>query len=139
MLNPDKYIRKYFYDYLTGEGLSVFDTSQSVDNEDFCVLLSTQSKVLEHGNKCVKNWDSTILIEIIQRVPNVGNTGSRVAINDAENEISVAYELFDIEEFSVTTKAYSSTDLVTYGLNEIINRTIVTINLKLYQNEYNTD
>ena len=133
MVNPDKYIRKYFFNYLQGEGLNVFDSSQGVDNEDFCVLLSTQSKNIEYGNKCVNNWDSTILIEVIERVPNVGNTGSRVAINDAENEVNVAYELIELDNFAVTTKSYQTTDAVTYGLNEIINRVIITINFKLYE------
>jgi hypothetical protein len=133
MVNPDKYIRKYFYDYLSNEGFNIFDSSQGVDNQDFCVLLSTQSKNIEYGNKCVNNWDSTILIEIIERLPNVGNTGSRVKINDAENEINVAYELIELDDFKITTKAYQTTDLVTYGLNEIINRVIITINLKLYE------
>jgi hypothetical protein len=139
MLNPDKYIRKYFYDTLTEDGLSVFDSRLGLQKLDFYVLLSTQSKLLEQGNKCGFNYDSTIVIEIVDVTPKQGNQGSRVSLNDAEEKIINAYLNAVIENFDITTKNYSTTDLSTYGTNEIIKRTILTINLKLYQNEYNTD
>jgi hypothetical protein len=139
MLNPDKYIRKYFYDTLTQEGLSVFDSRLGLQKLDFYVLLSTQSKLLEQGNKCGLNYDSTIVIEIVDVTPKQGNQGSRVSLNDAEEKIINAYLNAVIENFDITTKNYSTTDLSTYGTNEIIKRTILTINFKLYQNEYNTD
>jgi hypothetical protein len=139
MLNPDKYIRKYFYDTLTEDGLSVFDSRLGLQKLDFYVLLSTQSKLLEQGNKCGFNYDSTIVIEIVDVTPKQGNQGSRVSLNDAEEKIINAYLNAVIENFDITTKNYSTTDLVTYGTNEIIKRTILTINFKLYQNEYNTD
>jgi hypothetical protein len=139
MLNPDKYIRKYFYDTLTEEGLSVFDSRLGLQKLDFYVFLSTQSKLLEQGNKCGFNYDSTIVIEIVDVTPKQGNQGSRVSLNDAEEKIINAYLNAVIENFDITTKNYSTTDLSTYGTNEIIKRTILTINFKLYQNEYNTD
>jgi hypothetical protein len=133
MLNPDKYIRKYFYDTLTAEGLSVFDSRKGTEINDFYVLLSTQSKLLQHGNKCVNNYDSTIIVEIIQVLPKQGNPGSRLAINDAEEKAIEAYLNAEIEGFEITTKNYSSSDLVTYGTNELINRVILTINFKIYE------
>ena len=132
-MNPDKYIRKYFYDTLTDEGLKVYDSRQGLDSEDFYILLSTQSKLLEQGNKCGFNYDSTIIIEVIEVTPKQGNAGSRVLINDAEELIINSYISAEIENFNITNKNYSTTDLVTYGLNETIKRTIVTINFKLYQ------
>ena len=132
-MNPDKYIRKYFFDTLTDEGLKVYDSRQGLDSEDFYILLSTQSKLLEQGNKCGFNYDSTIIIEIIEVTPKQGNAGSRVLINDAEELIINSYISAEIENFNITNKNYSTTDLVTYGLNETIKRTIVTINFKLYQ------
>jgi len=132
-MNPDKYIRKYFFDTLTDKGLKVYDSRQGLDSEDFYILLSTQSKLLEQGNKCGFNYDSTINLEILEVTPKQGNAGSRVLINDAEELIINSYISAEIENFNITTKNYSTTDLVTYGLNETIKRTIVTINFKLYQ------
>jgi len=133
MLNPDKYIRKYFYDTLTADGLSIFDSRKGTEINDFYVLLSTQSKLLQQGNKCVNNYDSTIIIEIIQVLAKQGNQGSRLAINDAEEKAIEAYLNAEIEGFEITTKNYSSSDLVTYGTNELINRVILTINFKIYE------
>jgi plastocyanin domain-containing protein len=133
MLNPDKYIRKYFSETLTADGLTVFDSRKGTEVNDFYVLLSTQSKNLEHNNKCTKNWDSTIIIEIIQVLPKQGNSGSRVIINDAEEKAVEAYLNAEIEGFNITTKNYSSSDLTTYGTNELINRVILTINFKIYE------
>ena len=137
MLNPDKYIRKYFSEALTAEGLTVFDSRKGTEINDFYVLLSTQSKLLQQGNKCVNNYDSTITIEIIQVLPKQGNSGSRLAINDAEEKAIDAYLNAQIEGFNITTKNYSSNDIVTYGTNELINRVILTINFKIY--EHNTN
>jgi hypothetical protein len=140
MKNPDKEIRKYFYDNLTGEGLAVYDTRAGLDSENQYIILSTQSKVLEEGNKCGANWNSTTNIEIVEYLPKDGNQGSRVWINDTEEKITQAYKDVDyFNNFAITTRNYNSTDLVTYGTNELIKRTIITINFKLYENEHNTD
>jgi hypothetical protein len=140
MKNPDKEIRKYFFDTLTGEGLAVYDTRAGLDNENQYIILSTQSKVLEEGNKCGSNWNSTTNIEIVEYLPKDGNQGSRVWLNDTEEKITQAYKDVDyFDNFAITTRGYNSTDLVTYGTNELIKRTIITINFKLYENEHNTD
>jgi plastocyanin domain-containing protein len=97
------------------------------------VLLSTQSKLLGQGNKCGLNYDATIVLEIIQVRPKQGNAGSRLVINDVEESVINAYISAEIENFNITNKDYSTTDLVTYGLNETIKRTIITINFKLYE------
>jgi hypothetical protein len=132
MANPDKNIREYFYTALTTSGLNVFDTRQGQESNLKYVLLSTQSKTYEQGNKCGFNYDSTIVIEIIEYLPKQGNTTDRDWLNDSEDLIIDAYTNCQIEDFVLTTKTYSSTELTTYGLNEIINRKIITINFKLY-------
>jgi plastocyanin domain-containing protein len=133
MLNPDKYIRKYFYDYLISQGIACYDSRQGLEYNTIYVLLSTQSKLLEQGNKCGLNYDATIVLEIIQVRPKQGNAGSRLVINDVEESVINAYISAEIENFNITNKDYSTTDLVTYGLNETIKRTIITINFKLYE------
>lgn len=132
-MNPNKYIRKYFFDTLTTDGLSVFDSRKGLDSQNFYVLLSTQSKIKEKGNKCSEYYDCTINLEIIQVSPKEGNAVSRVSLDDAEEKIMDAYDSLAIENFNETEKNYTSTDLVTYGVNEIIKRIIVTINFKLYE------
>jgi hypothetical protein len=139
MLNPDKNIREFFYTALTDEGFAVYDTRQGQDKVLKYILLSTQSKTIELGNKCGYNFDATIVIEIIEYLPKQGNTTNRDWLNDAEEIVMQAYTNCEIEDFGLTVKNYTSTELSTYGVNEIINRKIITINLKLYQNEYNTN
>ena len=140
MRNPDKYIRKYFFDYLTDEGLTVFDTRPGTQNHNQYIVLSTQSKQLIEGNKCFPNWDSTINLEVVEYEAKDGNTSSRVWLNDTEEKITQAYLNADIfDNFAITVRGYNTTDLNTYGTNEIIKRTIITINFKLYENEHNSD
>lgn len=139
MINPDKHIRKYFYETLSGEDLLVFDSRQGGEAVNQYVLMTTQTKVLEQGNKCVNNFDATIVLEIVDYQPKQGNTGSRVWIDDTEEKIILSYFNAEIDNFAITNKNYNSNDLVTYGTNEIIKRKIITINFKLYQNEHNTN
>lgn len=132
-MNPDYYIRKYFFDALTLAGLAVYDSRTGLDEVPFYVLLTSQSKQRGKDNKCMSYFEASISIEILSVAPKTGNAISRTAINNAEELIIDAFNLANIINFEIRGRDYSSNDIVTPGLYETVIRTIVNINFKLYQ------
>lgn len=131
--NPDKWIRKAIYTPLAVLNIPVFEVRQGQSANNPYVLITTQSKSIEKGNKCAYNWDSNVTIEIIQRIKKTGNTASKVAINDIENQILSVINSLVIDNFVILTKNYSSNSLTTNGIDENIERIIINLNLKLYE------
>lgn len=132
-INPDKHIRKAIFDACTTLSIPCFDTRQGQSYLDTYVLLSTQSKRVNKGNKCNYNWEADITLEIIQRIQKTGNSGSRVGVNDIENQIISFINDFVVENFVILNRNYSSNSLTTTGINENIERIIINLNLKLYE------
>jgi hypothetical protein len=130
MLSPDKHIRKYFYDSLNSI-VPVYDANSVQDTDELYIVMSNQTKAIETPNKCYDNWNCNITLEIIQRSLASGNKGSRLLINDLEQEVINAYESIQIDGFSLINKEYDSNSLVTQGVKQIIDRQIITINLVL--------
>ena len=97
------------------------------------MLITTQSKSIQKGNKCAYNWDSNVTIEIIQRIVKTGNTASKVAINDIENQILSVINNLVIDNFVLLNTDYNSNSLTTNGIDENIERIIINLNLKLYE------
>lgn len=97
--NPDKWIRKAFYDLITDKNISsVWDmnvTGGIYPNE--YVLLSTQTKLDNQITKCGGQWDCTILLDIVTRYIGTGNTGSRLRVNDIEEDILMNIDELDIQ------------------------------------------
>ena len=131
--NPDKHIRKAIYDACTLVNIPCFDTRQGQEYNSVYVLMSTQTKSVQKGNKCKYNWDSNITLEIIQRNNKTGNSGSRVTVNDIEEQIILIINNLVINNFVLLNKVYDSNSLTTTGVNENIERIIINLNLKLYE------
>ena len=131
--NPDKWIRKAIYEPLAILNIPVFEVRQGQGSNNPYVLITTQSKSIEKGNKCAYNWDSNVTIEIVQRIQKTGNTASKVAINDIENQILSTINSLVIDNFVILTKNYNSNSLTTNGIDENIERIIINLNLKLYE------
>jgi hypothetical protein len=132
-INPDKHIRKAIYDACTLQNIPCFDTRQGQEYNAVYVLMSTQTKSLQKGNKCVYNWDSNITLEVIQRKNKTGNFGSRVTVDDVEEQIISIINNLVINNFVLLNKVYNSNSLTTTGVNENIERKIINLNLKLYE------
>lgn len=132
-INPDKHIRKAIYDACTLLNIPCFDTRQGQEYNAVYVLMSTQTKSLQKGNKCVYNWDSNIALEIIQRKNKTGNFGSRVTVDDIETQIISIINALVINNFVILNRNYDSNSLTTTGINENIERKIINLNLKLYE------
>lgn len=131
--NPDKWIRKAIYEPLAILNIPVFEVRQGQSTNNPYVLITTQSKSIEKGNKCAYNWDSNVTIEIIQRIKKTGNTASKVAINDIENQILSTINSLVIDNFVILNTNYNSNSLTTNGIDENIERIIINLNLKLYE------
>ena len=131
--NPDKWIRKAIYEPLAILNIPVFEVRQGQNANNPYVLITTQSKSIQKGNKCAYNWDSNVTIEIIQRIVKTGNTASKVAINDIENQILSVINNLVIDNFVLLNTDYNSNSLTTNGIDENIERIIINLNLKLYE------
>ena len=99
---PDKWIRKAVFDRIhrlgvdfDGEEITIpcYDTIVPEKGKNHYVLMTTQTNT-EVPNKCGNGWLSSILLNVVTRYPNTGNTGSRLLADDIANEILT--ELNDI-------------------------------------------
>lgn len=140
--NPDKHIRKAVFDLIQGivvdnVVIKCYD-SRVTGNEKLTeyVLLTTQTKDLTKPNKCKYRWETSMLIEIYTRSTSAGNQGSRLFLNNIEEEV---YNLlltdwdgntgFDTLVKNVTFE----TQLETVTDTENIFRSFLRLNLTLVQ------
>lgn len=135
MKNPDKYIRKFFNDSLSGmivngKQVKLYDVS-TPNNEDVLIILSTQSGSDDRVSKCSLDLNRTILIDIITRYK--GNIGSRALLDDIVEEVLQRTHNINVENFTVQDYRISYPgDIVTSTTTETIYRKIInySINLK---------
>jgi hypothetical protein len=131
--NPDKWIRKAIFDALTLINIPCFEVRQGQGSNNPYVIITTQSKSIEKGNKCKYHWDCNVSLEIIQRIVKTGNTASKVAINDIEKQILFIINSLVVENFVLLNTDYNSNSLTTNGIDENIERIIINLNFKLYE------
>lgn len=127
--SPDKWIRKYFADY--GFSIPIYDANSVKENDLLYIVMSNQTKFKVDDNKCFKSWECGIIIEIVQRSQGTHNKGSRVAINNIEDEVITAFNNITVTGYYLINKEYDSNSAVTQGINQVIDRQIININLKL--------
>lgn len=111
--NPDKHIRKAFYDLVTVNNITtIWDMNVTGDVYPLdYIILSTQTKQDNQLSKCGGQWECSILLDLVTRFVGTGNTGSRVKVNDIEeavianiNSLSIiGYKIFDIQLEQSTT------------------------------------
>jgi hypothetical protein len=131
MNNPNKDIRKYFFDALNGTGVPVFDSRQAVEDENICYLILDQNNTREDETKCNIATTQTLTIEVIERVQRFGNAGSRVALDDATESLYFVFDNITLTDYNITSKSISDNSVITYDTNEILNRNIVTLTFKI--------
>ena len=131
MTNPNKYIRKYFFDALNGTGIPVFDSRQATETANICYLILNQNNEREDETKCNISTLQELTIEVIERVQRFGNAGSRVALDNATESLYFAFDNMTLTDYNITNKSISDQSVITYDTSEIINRNIVTLTFKL--------
>lgn len=134
MKNPDKWIRKYFYQTLSnmvvsGNSVKIYDTT-TPNNDNVLIVLSTQSGSDQHNNKCSVDKMRDINIDVITRYK--GNVGSRALLDDIIEEILQRTEKIKVENFIVQFYNVSyPLDLNQSTSTETIYRKIIKYSLKL--------
>lgn len=131
MTNPNKHIRKYFFDALNGTSIPVFDSRQATENVDLCYLILDQNNQRQDETKCNIAITQSLTIEVIDRVKRFGNAGSRVALDDATESLYEAFDNISLTDYQITEKNISDNSVITYETNEILNRNIVTLTFKI--------
>ena len=131
MNNPNKHIRKYFFDALNGTSIPVFDTRQATEGSNLCYLILDQNNQREDETKCNIATTQNLTIEVIERVQRFGNAGSRVALDNATESLYLAFDNITLSDYQITQKSISDNSVITYDTNEILNRNIVTLTFKL--------
>lgn len=101
--SPDKWIRKEISlilnnSVVNGKTIPVVDYNVTGNNQPLNYIeMSTQTKSEKTFNKCKKQWDCTILLDVITRYLSTGNTGSRVLCDDIETKVISSMRNFAIE------------------------------------------
>ncbi len=134
MKNPDKWIRKYFYQTLSnlvvnGIAVKIYDTT-TPNNDNVLIVLSTQSGSDQHNNKCSVDKMRDINIDVITRYK--GNVGSRALLDDIIEEILQRTDKITVENFIVQYYNISyPLDFNQSTTTETIYRKIIKYSLKL--------
>lgn len=136
MNNPNKHIRKYFFDTLDnqsvlGVAMQCFDSRQATEDVNACFLLLDQNNDREDETKCNLKVTQALTIEVIQRVPRFGNSGSRLFLDDATNLVYTAFDNINLSGYFITQKNISDNSVITYDDQEILNRNILTLTFKI--------
>lgn len=134
MENPNKYIRKYFFDTLNGiivqgKTVKVYD-SHTPNNDNFLIILSTQTGSEDWQSKCSIDKNRSINLDVIVRKS--GNVGSRAMLDDIVEEIlsrckNIEIENFKVQYFNVTMP----NDLSISTSTETIYRQIINFNFNI--------
>lgn len=134
MENPNKYIRKYFYDTLNGivvngQTVKVYD-SHTPNNDNFLIILSTQTGSEDWRDKCSIDKNRSINLDVIVRKS--GNVGSRAMLDDIVEKILSRTKEIEIENFKVQYWQVALTnDLTTSTSTETIYRQIINYNFNI--------
>ena len=137
-INPSKYIRKAIYtaiNNMTVNGLTIpcYDTRvKPGETPSFYVLMTTQSKSVDKSNKCEYRWECDILLDIVAIYNAATNTGSRVLVDDMENEIRNLTQNIVVENFSTIRQTEDfPNNLDNINDNQMVYRNFIRITLLL--------
>jgi hypothetical protein len=136
--NPSKFIRKSIFTAINGmvvNGLTIpcYDTRvKPSENPHFYVLMTTQSKRVLKQNKCEYFWEADILLDIVTIYNGSGNTGSRLLVDDIENQIRSLTQDLVIEGFTtiIQTEDFPN-NLDNINDNQIVYRNFIRYTLTL--------
>ena len=138
-INPDRYIRKAIFDLTNGlivggKTIKTYD-SRAPKAPDNYILLTAQSKDIDKSTKCGYEWESSILIEIYTTISSSGNNGSRLLLNEIEeNVMNLLTPNLLVDNFANQMQNITfENSLETITDTEIIMRSFLRLNLTLKQ------
>ena len=138
-INPDKHIRRAVFDLINGivvngKTVNCFDTRVTGNAAaDQYVLLTSQTKEVDKSTKCGYDWITSLLIEIYTKTSANGNSGSRLLLNDIEQEVySKIRPKITVSNYTNQTQNVTfETQLETVTTTENIFRSFIRLNLTL--------
>ena len=95
------------------------------------VLMTSQNKDQSKQNKCEDFWTADILLDIVTIYPATGNTGSRVLVDDIEDEIRNRTQNLVVENFTVLFQNVDQSGLDNINDTSIVFRNLYRISLTL--------
>lgn len=139
---PNKWVRKAVFDAINnievdGKEIPCFDMRVPTTNKsNFYTLLTSQTNQEDKNNKCESLWDSSILIDIVTIYNGVGNTGSRLAVDNITDAVRSSVQDLTLDSESglqimfQTVGGIDNLDTVTKSQNvyRILYRIELTIN-----------
>lgn len=137
MRTPDKYVRKYFSQTLTGltvggKVIPISDFRIPV-NSDAYILMTTIDKSHDQETKCDKIWNLSINLDV--NTIHSGNTGSRVLCDDIHEAVLNACNQIQVENFKIIDSSYDfAPDLSSVTTTQTHYRKIIIFNLKMQEN-----
>lgn len=136
-INPNKWIRKAISTALNGMivnalAIPTYDTRVPIgQNPNYYVLMTSQNKDQSKQNKCEDFWTADILLDIVTKYQASGNTGSRVLVDDIEDEIRNRTKVLIVENFDVIFQNVDSSGLDNINNTSIVFRNLYRISLTL--------
>ena len=137
MINPDKYIRKYFATTLNGQIvdgkiITVHDY-RAPFNSDAYILMINQSMTLNEDNKCdIVSWNCFIILDVVTLFDNI--SGSRVLADNIKEMVMNETQTISIDNFSVDNVNISYPDDLSLITNtQTIFRKLINYEFKLTQ------
>lgn len=100
MINPDKYLRKYYKAQLADLGIPVFNKRVPVDIAiplEY-VIISTQTKTTTNTTKCGREFDCTVLLDVISKQPK--GLADFAKVDDYEQTISDKLAKFGVVDYT---------------------------------------
>ena len=106
------------------------------NKSEFYTLLTTQTNLEDKNNKCESLWQSSILIDVVTIYNGVGNTGSRLAVDNITDAVRNSVQNLALDSQSgleimfQTVGSIDNLDTVTRSQNvyRILYRIELTIN-----------
>ena len=137
MKTPDKWIRKYFSNALTGltvSGKSIPISDMRLPaNSDAYILMTTIDKSHDQETKCGKVWNFQQTLDIVTIYQ--GNSGSRLLCDDIHEAVLNACNNITVQHFTVQSTSYEfAPDLSSSDSTQTIFRKIIIFNIKLKEN-----
>lgn len=110
MINPDKYIRKFFFNALNGKvvdgnAITIHDFRAPLNSNAY-ILMTNQSMTPNFDNKCdTVSWNCNITLDVVTVYQNV--TGSRLLADNIKemvmnNTSTISIDNFNVDNFTMT-------------------------------------
>lgn len=137
MINPDKYIRAYFFTQLNNivvdtHTVTIHDMIMP-QNSDKYILMTNQSSVERYDSKCdIISYDCSLTLDIVTIYE--GNNGSRLLADNIKERVINETQNINISNFETSDiRIGYPSDIITKTNTQTIFRKLINYEFKLNQ------